>query len=433
MSRRRRPAPRRPARRPRRRPRVLRARRELSRRARRAPRRAGAPPVTCRHEAGAANMADAYGKLTGRPGICLVTRGPGATHAIDRRPHRVPGLDADDPARRPGRARAGASARRSRRSTTAACSGRSRSGSRRSTTPPASPSTSSRAFTTAMSGPAGPGRARAAGGHAAHASRRADAPPYRAVRPHPAPSRSSALRELLAARERPLALLGGGGWTPQARGRHARVRSRRATLPVGAAFRRQDLSTTTRRATSATSASASTRRSPRACREADLLLVVGARLGEMTTSRLHAARVADAARRRSSTSTPAPEELGRVYRPALPILAGIGAVRGRRRARCAVEPPLARVDRRGARRLRGVAAARADARRRSISASASRTCASALPGRDRHQRRRQLLRLGAPLLALARLPAPSSRRRAARWATACPRRSPRRPCSPSGR
>ena len=37
--------------------------------------------VTCRHEAGAANMADAYGKLTGRPGIALVSRGPGATHA----------------------------------------------------------------------------------------------------------------------------------------------------------------------------------------------------------------------------------------------------------------------------------------------------------------------------------------------------------------
>ena len=37
--------------------------------------------ITCRHEAGAANMADAYGKLTGRPGVCMVTRGPGATHA----------------------------------------------------------------------------------------------------------------------------------------------------------------------------------------------------------------------------------------------------------------------------------------------------------------------------------------------------------------
>ncbi|MHB9880039.1 thiamine pyrophosphate-dependent enzyme [Pacificimonas sp. ICDLI1SI03] len=37
--------------------------------------------ITCRHEAAAANMADAYGKLTGRAGVCMVTRGPGATHA----------------------------------------------------------------------------------------------------------------------------------------------------------------------------------------------------------------------------------------------------------------------------------------------------------------------------------------------------------------
>ncbi len=37
--------------------------------------------VTCRHEAAAANMAEAYGKLTGKPGVALVTRGPGATHA----------------------------------------------------------------------------------------------------------------------------------------------------------------------------------------------------------------------------------------------------------------------------------------------------------------------------------------------------------------
>ena len=37
--------------------------------------------VSCRHESGAANAAEAYGKLTGRPGICIVTRGPGATQA----------------------------------------------------------------------------------------------------------------------------------------------------------------------------------------------------------------------------------------------------------------------------------------------------------------------------------------------------------------
>src|SRR5690625_4147617 len=37
--------------------------------------------VSCRHESGAAMMAEAYGKLTGQPGICMVTRGPGATNA----------------------------------------------------------------------------------------------------------------------------------------------------------------------------------------------------------------------------------------------------------------------------------------------------------------------------------------------------------------
>src|SRR5688500_9119136 len=37
--------------------------------------------ITCRHESGAANMAEAYGKLTGAPGLCFVTRGPGATNA----------------------------------------------------------------------------------------------------------------------------------------------------------------------------------------------------------------------------------------------------------------------------------------------------------------------------------------------------------------
>src|SRR5437868_2043308 len=39
------------------------------------------PFVTCRQEGGAAMMAEAYGKLTGRPGVCFVTRGPGATNA----------------------------------------------------------------------------------------------------------------------------------------------------------------------------------------------------------------------------------------------------------------------------------------------------------------------------------------------------------------
>ena len=102
----RRQAPRRPARRPRRRPRLLRARRELPRRARR-PLRLADPPHHLPPRGGAANMAEAYGKLTGRPGICLVTRGPGRDAGVGRRAHGVPGLDAADPARRPGRLRPG--------------------------------------------------------------------------------------------------------------------------------------------------------------------------------------------------------------------------------------------------------------------------------------------------------------------------------------
>src|SRR6201996_2224506 len=37
--------------------------------------------IVCRQEGGAAFMAEAYGKATGKPGVCFVTRGPGATNA----------------------------------------------------------------------------------------------------------------------------------------------------------------------------------------------------------------------------------------------------------------------------------------------------------------------------------------------------------------
>jgi acetolactate synthase I/II/III large subunit len=43
--------------------------------------------VSCRHEGGAALMADAYGKLTSKPGICMVTRRPGAGHHTFSDPH----------------------------------------------------------------------------------------------------------------------------------------------------------------------------------------------------------------------------------------------------------------------------------------------------------------------------------------------------------
>ena len=52
--------------------------------------------LVCRNEGGAAMMADAYGKLTGRPGVCFVTRGPGAKRK-PRRPHSGTRLNSYDP------------------------------------------------------------------------------------------------------------------------------------------------------------------------------------------------------------------------------------------------------------------------------------------------------------------------------------------------
>ena len=77
----RRPHPCRPAQDPGLRPHFHRAGRKLPRRARRASRQAEIDVVVCRQEGGVAYMADADGKMTGRPGVAFVTRGPGATNA----------------------------------------------------------------------------------------------------------------------------------------------------------------------------------------------------------------------------------------------------------------------------------------------------------------------------------------------------------------
>ena len=101
-------------------------------------------------------MAEAYGKLTGRPGICFVTRGPGATNACARRTHCHAGFDADDPVHRPGRHAACANARRFRNSITRRYSERWRNGRSRSIEPDRIPELVARAFRIAMQGRPGP-------------------------------------------------------------------------------------------------------------------------------------------------------------------------------------------------------------------------------------------------------------------------------------
>ena len=162
-------------------------------------------------------------------------------------------------------------------------------------------------------------------------------------------------------------LLGGGGWTPRRDG-DLRAFVEANALPAGAAFRRQDaLDNDSPSYVGDVGIGINPALATRV-RDADLLLVVGPRLGEMTTSGYTLLDVP----RPTQTLVhvhPGAEELGRVYQAgaADPLRAWSSSPRAVRDA--ARRAALARLDGGGARRLRGVAAARPDARRRSTSAT----------------------------------------------------------------
>src|SRR5580658_840437 len=172
--------------------------------------------VICRHEGAAANMAEADGKLTGRPGVCFVTRGPGATHAsvgvhtafqdstpmlllIGQVPLAFQGREAFqeiDHRRMFGPvAKWAAQIDQARRI----------------------PSLIARAFRTATSGRCGPAVLALPEDVLRENTSVEDAPPLRpALTSGPSPKAMAKLRTLLLKAERPLVILGGSGWTEQA-------------------------------------------------------------------------------------------------------------------------------------------------------------------------------------------------------------------------
>jgi acetolactate synthase-1/2/3 large subunit len=274
--------------------------------------------VTCRHEAGAANMAEAYGKLTGRPGLCLVTRGPGATQASvgvhtafqDSTPMiLLVGQVGSDMEEREAFQEIDF---------------------RRMFGPLAKwvaqidrveriPELVARAFATACAGRPGPAVLALPEDMLSSEVDVHDARPFHVVRPSPSASDVEAVHTVLAGAERPLAILGGAGWTAAA-SRDLRVFLEANALPAGAAFRRQDsLDHDSPSYVGDIGIGLNPKLAARV-READVLLVVGPRLGEMTTSGYTLLDVPDPKQTLVHVH-PGAEELGRVYRPALPILA----------------------------------------------------------------------------------------------------------------
>ncbi len=273
-----------------------------------------------RQEGGAATMAEAYGKLTGEPGICFVTRGPGATNAsiavhtarqdstpmilfVGQVDSRTIGREAfqelDYRAVFGGLAKWATQVDHAERL----------------------PEIVHRAFTTATSGRAGPVVVALPEDVLQAEVVVPDARRYRAVRSSPAPAAMTELLRMLLAAERPLVLVGGGGWTQEAASEVVRF-AEEWDLPVVTSFRRQDLVDHRSGCAAGSMGPGAGAELADRVRRADLLLVVGARLGEMTTVGYTLVQVPNPDQRLVHVH-PGVEELGRVYQPDLAVVSGM--------------------------------------------------------------------------------------------------------------
>ncbi|MBS0519754.1 MAG: thiamine pyrophosphate-binding protein [Proteobacteria bacterium] len=276
--------------------------------------------VICRQEGGAANMAEAYGKLTGKPGICFVTRGPGATNASiglhtgfqDSTPMiLLVGQVARDQAEREAfqeidyRRMFGQMAKWVAQIEDA----------RRI------PELVSQAFHRAVNGRPGPVVLSLPEDMLADEVEVADAIPYKIARGAPSSDDMATLRTLLEEARQPLAILGGGGWTAEA---CADIRSfiEANNLPVAVAFRNQDLLDNRHPnyiGDLGVGASPPLAERIKGC---DLVIAIGPRLGEATTAGYTLFDIPVPTQKLVHVHAGA-EELGRVYEATLPINSGM--------------------------------------------------------------------------------------------------------------
>lgn len=276
--------------------------------------------ITCRQEGGAAFMAEAYGKTTGKPGICFATRGPGATNASigvhtalqDSSPMILfLGQVARDQAEREAFQEVDFTKMFAPLAKWAV----------QINDPQRIPELVSQAFHRAVAGRPGPVVVALPEDMLTATADVEDAGAYKTVRPHPGAEELAQMRALLTKAERPFMLLGGGGWSEQAV-RDITAFAEANDLPVGVSFRCQDLFDNTHRNYAGHVGIGIDPALAARVKTADLLLVAGARLGEMTTSAYTLVHVPTPKQTLIHAHAGA-EELGRVYQPALPINAGM--------------------------------------------------------------------------------------------------------------
>ncbi|MHA1537677.1 MAG: thiamine pyrophosphate-binding protein [Alphaproteobacteria bacterium] len=278
--------------------------------------------IVSRHEGGAAMMADAYGKLTGKCGIAFVTRGPGATNAA----HGVHIADQDSTplilfVGQVGRTMIEREAfqeidyRRMFSPMTKWVA--------QIDDPARIPEFVSHAFHTALSGRPGPVVLALPEDMLSEPSGAVDAGPHRIAGAGPTPAALSEMRAMLEKAERPFVIAGGGGWDEEASAALADFAAANA-LAVGCSFRCQSLIDNRHPSYAGHVGIGINPKLAGRIKAADLLIVVGARLGEMTTGGY--TLIDNPKPRQKLVHIHAgAEELGRVYQADLPINAGAGA------------------------------------------------------------------------------------------------------------
>ncbi len=276
--------------------------------------------VTCRQEGGAAFMAEAYGKLTGKPGVLLVTRGPGACNASI-------GIHTAFQDSTPMVVLVGQVARHQ-----IDREAFQEVDFRRMFTPLAKwvaqidmaervPELVNQAFQVATSGRPGPVVLALPEDMLRDHRAVAVAGPYHAVRAHPGAADLAEMRRLVAAAERPIMLVGGGGWTDAACRDIANFASVN-DLPVACSFRRQDIVDNRRPVFVGDLGTGAAPVLVARVKQADLLLAIGARLGEITSQSYTLLGIPEPGKVLIHVH-PAAEELGRVFRPTLAIQSGV--------------------------------------------------------------------------------------------------------------
>jgi acetolactate synthase-1/2/3 large subunit len=283
--------------------------------------------VACRHEGGAAFMAEAQGKLTGRPGVCFVTRGPGATNASIG--VHVAFQDSTPMVLLVGQVAADQRDREAFQEIDyrqmfgpgtlglAKWVGEVQSADRL-------PEYLARAFRTAMQGRPGPVVLALPEDMLSTATAAPVLPAVTPARAFPDPHVLEQFRQLLIHAERPIAIVGGSGWTADS-ATDFEAFAEAWELPVACAFRFQDTFDNRHRLYAGDVGIGIAPALARRVRESDLVIAVGVRLGEMTTGG-YTLLEPPLARQPLVHLHAGAEELGRVYQPTLALQCSMAAI-----------------------------------------------------------------------------------------------------------